>query len=165
MVRCEVCGREIRGPPYRRVIEGARLVVCEQCSRFSSEEWSPKPPAPPPRARPRRRNDVESAETLIPAEGYGALLRESREKLRMEHKDFARFLGEKVSTVKMLEKEELVPDQALAQKIKRLLKIDVFTRETTKTTTFLPSPQKGAPTIGDMVKLKEKKDKESNPSP
>ena len=161
MVRCEVCGREIRGTPYRRVIEGARLVVCEQCSRFSSEEWSPKPMAPP-RARPRRRNEVESAEDLVPVEGYGALLREAREKMRLEHKELARMLGEKTSTLKMLEKEELVPDQALAQKIKRIMKIDVLTRETTKTT-FIPSPQKGAPTIGDMMKLKEKKDKEFNP--
>ena len=163
-MRCEVCGRESRGPPYRRGIEGARLVVCEQCSRFSAEEWSPRPAAPPPRARPRRRDEVESAETLVPVEGYGALLREAREKLRMEHKEFAHFMGEKISTIKMLEKEELVPDQALAQKIKRLLRVDVLTRETTRTT-FIPSPQKGAPTIGDMVKLKEKKDKESNPSP
>ena len=156
MVRCEVCGREIRGTPYRRIIEGARLIVCEQCSRFSSEEWSPKPTAPP-RARPRRRNEVESAEDLVPVEGYGALLREAREKMRLEHKELARMLGEKISTLKMLEKEELVPDQALAQKIKRIMKIDVLTREIIKTT-FIPSPQKGAPTIGDMVKLKEKKD-------
>jgi len=161
MVRCEVCGREIRGKPYRRVIEGARMVVCEQCSRFGSEEWSPKP-TPPPRARLRRRDEVESAESLAPVEGYGSLIREARERLRLEHKEFARILGEKISTVKNLEKEELVPNQALAQKIKRILKIDVLTRETAETT-FIPSPQKGAPTIGDLVKLKERKDKDSNP--
>lgn len=162
MVRCEVCGREIRGMPYRRVIEGARLVVCEQCSRFSSEEWSPKPATPlsSPRQPVRARNEVESAENLVSVEGYGSLIREAREKLRLEHKEVARLVGEKISTMKMLEKEELIPTQTMAQKIRRVLKVDVLTRETTRTA-FIPAPQKEVPTIGDLVKLKEKKDKES----
>jgi len=162
MVRCEVCGREIRGTHYRRIIEGARLVVCEQCSRFSSEEWSPKPAAPPPSSRSRSRaiNEVESAENLVPVEGYGSLIREAREKLRLEHKEVARLIGEKISTVKMLEKGELIPTQAMAQKIRRVLKVDVLARETIRTA-FVLAPQKEAPTIGDLVKLKEKKDRES----
>lgn len=166
MVRCEVCGREIRGRPYRRVIEGARMIVCEQCSRFGSEEWFPTPQAPPPpRSRPRRRDEVESAENLLPVDGYGRLIREARERLGLEPKELAQVLGEKISTVLKLEKEEFVPDQALARKIKRVLKIDVLTRERARIP-FIPStPPRGAPTLGDLVKLKEKKDKEPNPRP
>lgn len=162
MVRCEVCGREIRGRPYRRVIEGARMVVCEQCSRFGSEEWTPTPTAPPPRLRPRRRDEVESAENLVPVDGYGRLIRGARERLGLEPKELAQVLGEKISTVLKLEKEEFVPDQALARKIKRVLKVDVLTE--TVRTPFIPStPPMGKPTLGDLVKLKEKKDKEPNP--
>ena len=165
MVRCEVCGREIRGRPYRRVIEGARMVVCEQCSRFGSEEWTPTPTAPPARPPPRRRDEVESVENLVPVDGYGRLIREARERLGLEPKELAQVIGEKISTVLKLEKEEFVPDQALARKIKRVLKVDVLTRETVRTA-FIPStPPMGKPTLGDLVKLKEKKDKEPNPGP
>ena len=164
MVRCEVCGREIRGKRYRRVIEGARMIVCEQCSRFGSEEWTPTTTAPPPRPRPRMANEVESAENLVPVEGYGRLIREAREDLGMEPKELAQIMGEKLSTMKKLEKEEFVPDRGLAQKIRRTLKIDVLRRETVRTS-FIPTPPMRSPTLGDMVKLKEKKDKTSSKAP
>ena len=160
MVRCEVCGREIRGKPYRRIIEGAKVIVCEQCARFGKEEWTPTPSTPPPRPRPRRRDEVEAAESLVPVEGYGRLIRRARERLGLEPKELAQLLGEKLSTVKKLEREEFVPDRALAQKIKRVLKIEVLTRETTRATIFTAPPR--TPTLGDLIKLKEKKGKSSS---
>jgi len=155
LVRCEVCGREIRGPPYRRIIEGAKMTVCEQCSRFGSEEWTYRPVASPP--RPPRRDEVESAESLTPVEGYGRRIREAREKLGLDPEKLGRAIGEKTSTLKRFEREELVPDQAVAQKIRRILKVDILTRESIKDTTASP-PAKGNPTIGDLMKLKEKKE-------
>lgn len=157
MVRCEVCGREIRGPVFRRVIEGARMVVCEQCSRFGAEEWSVKPVAPPPRARAPRRDEVESAESLVPVVNYGRLVREGREKLGLDPDKFARLIGEKVSTVKMIEREELIPDQSIAQKLRRHIKVSVLVREVEREASSTPPP-KGAPTIGDLLNLKEKKE-------
>jgi putative transcription factor len=157
MVRCEVCGREVRGRPHRRVIEGARMMVCNQCSRFGSEEWTPTP-QPISRPRPRRRNEVESAESLLPVEGYGRLIRESREKQGLEPKEFARVIGEKISTILKLEKEEFVPNQALARKIKRVLKVDVLKKETSRISFITSTPPWGGQTLGDLVKLKEKND-------
>jgi len=67
-MRCEVCGREIRGQPFRRIIEGARMTVCAQCARFGTADWTPSRPQP---RRRRPRNEVEAAESLELVEGYG----------------------------------------------------------------------------------------------
>ena len=100
-MRCEVCGREILGPPQRRVIEGAKLTVCGKCAQFGSSDWSITRPAPArtpsrgqalPQAapRPRVRNDVESVEQLELVEDYGAQIRKARQKLGLSEKDLAK---------------------------------------------------------------------------
>lgn len=156
MVRCEVCGREIRGKPNRRIIEGAKVIVCEQCARFGKEEWHPAPPPPPTRLQRQRRDEVEAAESLVPVEGYGTLIRRARERLGLEPKELAQLMGEKLSTVKKLEREELAPDRSLARKIKKILKVDVLTRETVRAIISTAPPR--TPTLGDLIKLKEKKE-------
>ena len=159
MARCEVCGREIRGPAYKRIIEGAKIVVCEQCSRFGSDEWTVRSPQAPPRPRPPRRDQVETTENVTPIEGYGKRIRQAREKMGLEPDKFANSIGEKTSTIKMLEREELIPDQAMAMKIKHSLKLDVLTREVIKESITTPPPR-GGPTIGDLLKTKQKKESE-----
>jgi putative transcription factor len=81
----------------------------------------------------------------------------AREKLGLDPEKLGRAIGEKTSTLKQIEREELVPDQEVARKIRRILKVDILTRESIKDTTASPPP-KGNPTIGDLMKLKEKKE-------
>jgi len=163
-MRCEVCGREILGPPQRRVIEGAKLTVCSKCAQFGSSEWSTSRPAPartPGRAqafpqaapRPRMRNDVESVEQLELVEDYGAQIRKARQKLGLSEKDLAKKMQEKESIVKNLEKQEFTPDHKLISKIKKHLGLDIVEHVDASRSQILAKPT-GAKTISDMLKMK-----------
>ena len=163
---CEVCGKEILGPPQRRVIEGAKLTVCSRCAPFGSSEWgvSRPPPVkttssgrvsmmPTPAPRQRIRNDVESVESLELIEDYGLQIRKARQKLGLSEKDLAKKMQEKESVVKNLEKQDLTPDQRLIAKIKKYLSLDIVERPDTSKGSILARPT-GAKTIGDMLKMK-----------
>ncbi len=150
-MRCEVCGKPIRGEPIYRVIEGARMMVCPECARFGTE-WKP----PPSRPKRRRRADLlEEVESLQPVEGYGDLIRRARERMGLTQEELGMKLGEKASVIRKLEREELVPDRRLAEKIKRVLRIEVLAPEA-------PAPAiigVGKPpevTIGDIIKLRRR---------
>jgi len=171
-MRCEVCGREILGPPQRRVIEGAKLTVCSKCAQFGSSEWGTSRPAPVKSApagwvttstpqsapRPRIRNDVESVESQELLEDYGAQIRKARQKLGLSEKDLAKKMQEKESVVKNLEKQELTPDNRLISKIKKYLSLDIVERIDVKKAQILAKPT-GAKTIGDMLRLKAESEK------
>ncbi|UCD45137.1 MAG: TIGR00270 family protein [Candidatus Bathyarchaeota archaeon] len=161
-MRCEVCGAEIRGDPYYRIIEGGRMTVCGRCAKFGSTDWDPnrvlprvrRPPAP---RRPR--NEVEAAESLEPVEDYGAKIRKARQRMKLTVEDFARMIREKESVVKNLEKEELTPDRKLATKIRNALNVDILEvgEQTAAPARARPT---GARTFADLIKQATAKDEE-----
>lgn len=170
-MRCEVCGREILGPPQRRVIEGAKLTVCGKCAQFGSSEWGTSRPAPikaapsgwvqtspQPAPRKRVRNDVETVESLELIEDYGKEIRKARQKLGLSEKDLAKKMQEKESVVKNLEKQELTPDNRLISKIKKYLSLDIVERIDVDKGKILAKAT-GAKTIGDMLKMKAEGEK------
>jgi putative transcription factor len=166
-MRCEVCGREIRGPPNYRIIEGGKLTVCSQCSKFSDQEWDPKMPLArktPTRRRsaqpkPRRRSDIETAESLELVEGYGMIIKKARQKKGMNIEDFAKKIKEKESVIKKLEKENMNPPLNLVNKIQRELHINILEEAETGSTKILSRPM-GPRTLGDLIKIKDSTKKE-----
>jgi len=165
-LRCEVCGHEIFGQPYYRVIEGGRMTVCGRCAQFSNQEWDPRKPMAQPRrrrtaanARPRRRSDIEVAESTELVENYGELIRKTRQRKGMTVEDFAKKLSEKESVIKKLEKEQLNPTMTLVRKVERALGITLIEEAEVGTGTVLTRPM-GPRTLGDMIKLKTKEEDE-----
>ncbi len=152
-MRCEVCGREIRGQPFRRIIEGSRLTVCSQCARFGDEEWTPTPPKPPTKVRGST-GDLSRLEDITLVEDYGRRIREARERMNMTVEELARRIGEKESVVKKLEREELVPSEALVQKLRRILKVELLIREEEGFKISSSKPLEGR-RLGDLIKIKE----------
>ena len=158
-MRCEVCGREIFGQPYYRVIEGGRMTVCGRCAQFSTKEWDPSKPQAQPRrrqprsARPRPRSDIEAAETLELVENYGELIRRTRQRKGISVEDFAKKLSEKESVIKKLEKEQMNPPMVLIRKVQRELGIKLLDEAPTSTGTVLTKPM-GPRTLGDVIKIK-----------
>ena len=98
---------------------------------------------------------MEEVESLQPVEGYGDLIRRARERMGLTQEELGMKLGEKASVIRKLEREELVPDRRLAEKIKRVLRIEVLAPEA-------PAPAiigVGKPpevTIGDIIKLRRR---------
>jgi putative transcription factor len=166
-MRCEVCGREIHGQPYYRIIEGGKLTVCSQCSKFSNQEWDPRAPQSrrsPTRRRsaqpkPRRRSDIEAAESLELVNGYGMIIKKARQKKGLSVEDFAKKISEKESVVKKLEKEDMNPPLNLVRKVQRELNINILEEAETATGTVLTRPM-GPRTLGDLIKIKDNSEKE-----
>jgi putative transcription factor len=159
-MRCEVCGQEIRGEPRRRIIEGAKIIVCGRCAQFGSGDWfqiqSPKYgnknkyPSPPR----RRQSEVEEAELFEIVEDYGEKIRKAREKVGVTVEELARTINEKESIIKKLEKEEFIPTPKLREKLKRTLGIELMER-VEQVSGPISSKPRGLITLGDMIKIKE----------
>ena len=164
-MRCEVCGREIFGNPYYRVIEGGRLTVCGQCAQFSKQEWDPtrpqarKMPTRRRSAQPRRRSDIDTAENMELVEGYGMIIKKARQKKKLTVEDFAKKISEKESVIKKLEKENLNPPMNLVRKVQRELGVKILEEAERASGSVLTRPM-GPRTLGDMIKIKDTTKKE-----
>src|SRR5437879_13502945 len=109
---CEICGHEIVGKPGRSLVEGATLIVCQQCSsigtRLPSFSDRPRRPmiAPSHTHAPIERlpKAVEESDVI---EEYSRVIKEGREKLGITQKHLA-YKPEQKMTVN--EKSEIVKD-------------------------------------------------------
>jgi len=170
-LRCEVCGRKIRGKPFRVIIEGAKLTVCSRCSKHGKivwEEATPKLTLPKTRtvAPPLKIQKVKTSETKIDAslelvEGFETKIRHAREKLGLSHEDLGKKINEKVSVLKKIESGKMTPDNKLATKLEHALKIKLLVPPSEEK---MPKKQINKPatrelTLGDLIQL-NKKDKE-----
>jgi putative transcription factor len=169
-LRCEVCGRKIFGKPYKVIIEGARLTVCDDCSKHGKLTWEeePKPKAliKPRGPRPVLKVQVKGQQATLPeatlelVDDFDLRIRQAREKLGLSHAELGTKLNEKVSLLKKIEMKRMVPDNALATKLEHALKIKLI---------IPASVEKGEPsmskmamttnrelTLGDLVDLDKK---------
>jgi putative transcription factor len=169
MLRCEVCGREIYGQPYYRIIEGGKMTVCSRCAQFGTKEWDPKKPQgkpvrrrTSPASRPRPRSEIEVAEAFELVDNYGELIRKTRQRKGVSVEDFAKKISEKESVVKKLEKEQLNPSMDLIKKVQRELGVKLIEEAPTSTSgTFLTRPM-GPRTLGDLIKIKVPKEEQED---
>lgn len=164
-MRCEVCGEEIFGQPYYRVIEGGRMIVCSKCSFFGSGNWDPRKPqvrkrkisTRAPFSRPR--NDIARAEQMELIDQYGTLIKKARQKKGMTIEDFAKKINEKESVIKKMEKSQMNPPTILIKKIERGLGIKLMEASTTTNAKIITRPM-GRRTLGDIIKMKTPEDEE-----
>ena len=170
-MRCEVCGRVIYGKPYRRIIEGARMIVCEHCSKLGSADWSVRKSQPtrylnvsktPPKhviaKPPRKRVPVVLTEEYELVEGFHELIRTARIKLNLSHEELGRRIGEKVSVLKKVERGKMTPDYKLAKKLEHALHIRLLeppSEEKKEKLTVTHKPVEV--TIGDIIQLRTDK--------
>jgi putative transcription factor len=164
-MRCEVCGEEIFGQPFYRIIEGGRMIVCSRCSFFGSGNWDPRKPqsrsrkinTSVPRSRPR--SDIDVAEQMELIDKYGTLIKKARQKKGMTIEDFAKKINEKESVIKKMEKSQMNPPTILIRKIERELGIKLMEASTISNAKIITRPT-GRRTLGDIIKMKIPKDEE-----
>jgi putative transcription factor len=167
-MQCEVCGRQILGEPHRVIIERAKMTTCPKCAELGSGEWKPEPASrgwsvatgnvsAAKTAFIKKRGTVTVSEDIVVVEGYGSLIRRTREKMGLSHEDLGRKIAEKVSVLKKIENEKMVPDQKVSEKLEHTLGIKLLVPLVVPKVP-LPSvlTSKGV-TLGEIVKLKEAK--------
>lgn len=173
-MRCEVCGRKIHGKPYKVIIEGAKLTVCDDCSKHGKLTWKeePKPKAvmkpkgqiPPLMVQTRRSQETVPTDTTVElVENFDARIRQAREKLGLSHEDLGKKMNEKISLLRKIETKKMTPDNLLAAKLEHVLKIKLIIPASEEKIKVPPSkvvkPVNQELTLGDLIQL-DKKGKE-----
>jgi len=175
-MRCEVCGHRIIGKPIKAVIEGAKMIVCMDCSKLSKVQWEIESAPFKPRAIKAtklpmsvistRKQLPQVAETLELVDNFGSYIRQAREKMGLTHEDLGRKISEKVSVLKKIESGKMTPTYQLAERLEHTLKIKLLVPLTEP-----KIPQGSIPfkhrevTLGDLINVKKKVEEKEERKP
>ena len=155
-MQCDLCGKT--GEMYKTEIEGTIMTTCADCKKFGKTlakvRETQKIVKQEQRIKPRKSEPVETI-----TKNYSSLIKNTRENLGMNHKDFAKKLSEKESNIHAMESGKREPSIALARKIEKQLGIklvEIHAEEDFKIP--LKPGQAGTElTIGDFMTLKKRK--------
>jgi len=121
-MECEICGE--RANVYEVIFQGRRVYACLSCIKKYNLHIIRSNVKTLPRRRVRRqvKNILDSdVEELV--EGYGKLIKSAREALGLTQEDLARELKVKLSYIKKIENERMVPTPEIIRKLEKLLNI------------------------------------------
>jgi putative transcription factor len=163
-LRCEVCGRKIHGSPIRAVIEGAKLTVCNECSKHGKiiheepilkQEAARKPFVPIPVKKKSLKATVDTTQEIV--EGYDSKIRQAREKLGISHEELGKKINEKASVLRKIETGKMTPNNQLVIKLEHALKIKLLVpvSEEKVTQQIHRAPNREL-TLGDLMQLNKK---------
>ena len=127
---CEVCGSPLSSSPNRVEIDGAVMIVCNNCAKLGR----PLGPAfPQVQARVSPAQSALRSMALRPIDvefdvdpDYYLKIRQAREKLGLSQEQLGQLLNEKPSVIKMVESKKLKPDLTLTRKFMHQLKINLL---------------------------------------
>ena len=166
-LQCDVCGREIIGSPHRVIIEGAKLTTCAECAKLGSSEWKPEPKRLKilPKTRSARQFRLRQAkersrdirEDLTIIENFGSIIKKARQRSGLSQEDLGRKISEKVSVIRKIEGEKMMPNERLARKLEHALGVKLLV-PLVEPEVFTPSPKvnRGI-TLGEIAYLKNSK--------
>jgi putative transcription factor len=133
MAKCEICGSNIMGDPFKVEIDGAVMRVCGRCSRLGRPVKEPLAPVPTAKtssegAMPvyRRPAAVVPDEELVIREDYSAVIRKARESAGLTQEQLGMKVNEKSSVIAKLESGKLKLSVPLAKKLENIMKIRLF---------------------------------------
>lgn len=148
MPSCQICGKD--ADSLKKVkIEGAKLDVCDSCSDMGEEVKTSS------RKGKRRKTQSPGPRTEKVLVGdYGSRIKQARENEGISIKELADELNEKSSLLSKLEKQDLKPDNALAEKLEKRLDLDLYTMPTVHDYDA-PSSDSRKATLGDVAKVND----------
>lgn len=128
---CEICGNPIRGLVNTIQVDEGVFRVCSTCSRLGKPVKMPGDPRPPPRIRtaPLKIDSSYQEPDLVLRRDFNIQIKSARERMRLSQEELGRRLNEKLSVIKHLETGKLKPNNILARKIERFLKIRLLIPE------------------------------------
>jgi len=170
-MRCEVCGRKIIGPPYRSMIEGAKMLVCSGCSKLGPVylETKTAPPLrkvakrlPTPMFFPRRQPSLSETGSLDLVDDFSSKVRHAREKLGLSQEELGKKISEKVSVLRKIESGKMTPDNVLTEKLQHALRVKLLVPVSEpKVPSQALATRLTSPTLADVAKVKKEKPSEN----
>ncbi len=160
---CEICGREIVGKPARSLVEGARLIVCQQCSSLGTRLPSfPDRPARPVIAPSHTHAPIEKLPKAVEEsdliEEYPTAVKEARAKLGLSQQDLAFKAKEKVTVIQKIEIGKMLPTMRLAKELEHILRIRLLVPRDELDIPAPPRRRSTLPevTLGDVALVRRK---------
>ncbi len=128
-MQCEICGCDIKGNPIRVTVEGSILDVCGKCARYGkpTDKWTPVSRKISPTERvivthkPRRDVFDKLQDEIIP--DYAGAIKKARESQGLTIEELASKMMEKATLLRKIEREELIPEDAVRKKLENALNI------------------------------------------
>ena len=155
---CDLSGKESEDS-YKAIIEGTEMNVCADCARFGKVVGRKAAPRKEEKRGVVQRHiekGPELVESVIPE--FYKKIRQKREQMGLKQEDFSKMLSIKESMLHKMEIGEFIPAIALAKKIEHVLKIKIVEQAEEKPEHAMAQRKAEGPmTIGDMIKIKEKK--------
>ena len=153
---CELCGQ--RPAEFNTEVEGTTMSVCQTCTRYGDVKGKSNVKIV---VQERKRVEVKEPEYVF-VQGYGAKLKQAREKLGLKQDEFAKKLNERESVLHQIESEHFKPSIALAKKLEHALNIHILDEIKSEEEASMASAEKRQPhrtsgplTIGDMLNIKK----------
>ncbi|CAB50187.1 DNA binding helix-turn helix protein [Pyrococcus abyssi GE5] len=165
---CELCGREIRGEGHIIRIEGAELLVCDDCYRKYGRKpgtFSIMPRREPTRrltpSKPRtptiRRERPLITEDIV--EDYAERVMEAIRKSGLSYEELSHKVGLSVNVLRRIAHGEYTPTIEEAKKLERFFKIKLVERVEADFEQKPIIPRDYEPTLGDIARIKIRKKK------
>lgn len=159
-MQCEICGSDIKGNPVRVTVEGSVLDVCGKCARYGkpADKWSPVSRKMSPTEKviivhkPRRDVFDKLQDEIIG--DYARAIKKARESQGLTIEELASKMMEKATLLRKIEREELIPEDAVRKKLEAALNIKLTEKVSSQ-------DQRGGgfirgTTLGDVAVIKKK---------
>ena len=147
MASCDMCGRQ--ESLVTAEIEKVEMKVCQNCARFGTvRRRAESMPVP------QKRMHKEQPFRVI--SNYASVLRQSREKQKLNQEDFARFLQEKESIVAKWEQGRMSPSVDVARRLEKMLGVSLVVEDVEQSFERDSNVRKDGFTLGDFMKVRKK---------
>ena len=164
-MKCEICGREIRGRPIKIIIDRAELIVCKECAKHGTPVLSHEIKSVKPSKQKIVKQQVKKRSRALPfedlefIENYNAKIKEKRESLGLTIADLAKTIKEKESLLRKIESGKIAPTLDVAKKLEKALGIKILVRESFEGSAMMGERKSKDITLGDIIEFKRKNDK------
>ena len=168
---CEICGHEIVGKPARSLVEGATLIVCQQCAGLGTKlpGFPNNRPGPPRRVSSHTSAPIERLPKIVEesevTEDFSDIIKEARSKLGLSQQDLAFKAKEKVTLIQKIEVGKMLPTVRLAKELEHILHVRLLVpvdEEEIKIPKMMRQSSSPSMTLGDIALVKNNhKQKES----
>ncbi|MEM2122672.1 MAG: multiprotein bridging factor aMBF1 [Candidatus Bathyarchaeia archaeon] len=161
-MNCEICGGVIRGGGFRILMDGALLLVCEDCrgygtpyTGFDADVKAKQVSKVKPATVKARKTGFPEIPKFEVVEDFPRIVRCARLTLGFTQRELASRINERASVIQKVEVGRLTPDLRLARKLERILKVNLITREEDLE---VPKTTAGGVerTLGDVVHIKRR---------
>jgi putative transcription factor len=156
MAICELCGSG--NSVYDCEIEGTVMRVCSECSKFGKVRGSSNVKI----VVQEHKRPVSNEPEFVFIQGYGNIVKNAREKLKLTQEDFAKKVSEHKSVIHQIESEHFKPSVDTARKLEKALHIRIIEevkQDSDNNSNISKNVFKSKAsefTLGDMIKVKKK---------